>query len=112
MVINESGGSMKKILPIITIIMVLVISLTGISNVCAETPSEKGNVVADGSDILFDGEPDEGTGNSAGEIVFMLVIFLVCLFFVIEGVVSFIRKRKKEKENEFKTEASEDDRRR
>lgn len=42
----------------------------------------------------FDGTPD-GTGNSAGEIVFMLAIFLVCLFFVVEAIVHWIRKQKR-----------------
>ncbi len=48
---------------------------------------DKGQVEA------FDGTPD-GTGNSAGEIVFMLAIFLFCLFFVVEAVVQWIRKKK------------------
>lgn len=46
-----------------------------------------------GDGDLFDGTPD-GTGNSAGEIVFMLVIFLFCLFFVVEAVVHWIRKKR------------------
>lgn len=49
---------------------------------------DKGNVE------LFDGEPD-GTGNSAGEIIFMLVIVGICLFFVVEAIVSWIRKYNK-----------------
>ena len=47
---------------------------------------DKGQVEA------FDGTPDS-TGNSAGEIVFMLAIFLFCLFFVVEAVVQWIRKK-------------------
>lgn len=45
-----------------------------------------------GSVNEFDGTPDQ-TGNSAGEIVFMIVIVLVCLFFVVEAVIGWIRKR-------------------
>lgn len=52
----------------------------------APTYYDKGDVE------LFSGEP-EGTGNSAGEIIFMLVIFLGCLFLVVEAIVSFIRKK-------------------
>lgn len=33
-----------------------------------------------GSVDKFEGTPDGDTGNSAGEIIFMLVIFLFCLF--------------------------------
>lgn len=60
----------------------------------AETATETQSAASD-SDILFDGEPDN-TGNSAGEIVFMLVIVGVCLFFVVEAIVSWIKKRTKE----------------
>ncbi len=42
----------------------------------------------------FDGTPGS-TGNSAGEIVFMLAIFLFCLFFVVEAIVHWMRKRKR-----------------
>lgn len=48
-----------------------------------------------GSVDKFDGTPDGDTGNSAGEIIFMLVIFLVCLFFVVEAIVHWIRKTNK-----------------
>ncbi len=41
----------------------------------------------------FDATPD-GTGNSGGQIAFMLIIFLVCLFFIIEGIVHWLRKKK------------------
>lgn len=58
----------------------------------AATPTyyNKGEVDA------FDGEPDGGTGNSAGEIVFMLIVVFVCLFFVIEAIVSYLRKKMKQ----------------
>ena len=48
-----------------------------------------------GSVDKFEGTPDGDTGNSAGEIIFMLVIFLFCLFFVVEAIVHWIRKNKK-----------------
>lgn len=48
----------------------------------------------DGSNQKFDATPDK-TGNSGGQIAFMLIIFLVCLFFVIEAVVRFFIKKKK-----------------
>lgn len=57
----------------------------GVSEEAEGTYYDKGDVE------LFDGEP-EGTGNSAGEIVFMLVIVGICLFFVVEAIVSWIRK--------------------
>ena len=58
----------------------------------AEVSEEAEGTYYDKGDVeLFDGEP-EGTGNSAGEIVFMLVIVGICLFFVVEAIVSWIRK--------------------
>ena len=53
----------------------------------APTPDNRGETDA------FDGTPDNGTGNSAGAIIFMVVIVLFCLFFVIEAVVHWIRKK-------------------
>lgn len=41
----------------------------------------------------IDGEPDS-TGNSGGQIAFMLIIFLVCLFFIVEAIVHWLRKKK------------------
>lgn len=51
----------------------------------------------------------EGTGNSTGEIIFMLVIFLGSLLILAEAIVSTIRKRNRKKEN---IDASMDERRR
>lgn len=53
----------------------------------APTPDNRGETDA------FDGTPDNKTGNSAGAIIFMIVIVLFCLFFVIEAVVNWIRKK-------------------
>lgn len=36
----------------------------------------------------------ESTGNSGGQIAFMLIIFVVCLFFIVEAIVSWLRKKK------------------
>ena len=52
-----------------------------------ETYYDKGDVE------VFSGDPEGTTGNSAGEIIFMLVIFLGCLVLVAEAIISFIRKR-------------------
>lgn len=51
----------------------------------------------------------EGTGNSTGEIIFMLVIFLGSLLILAEAVVSTIRKSHRKKEN---IDPSNDERRR
>lgn len=81
-----------KISIIFMIIMALVMQI-GLLTVCATTPAA--DATAEASDgILFDGEPDD-TGNSAGEIVFMLVIVGACLFFVVEAIVSWIKKHGK-----------------
>lgn len=53
------------------------------------TPDNRGETDA------FDGTPDDKAGNSAGAIIFMVVIVLFCLFFVIEAVVNWIRKKGK-----------------
>lgn len=58
----------------------------------SEISEEAEGTYYDKSEVeLFDGEPDS-TGNSAGEIIFMLVIVGICLFFVVEAIVSWIRK--------------------
>lgn len=52
-------------------------------------PNNKGSV-----QVLNPGDT-EGSVNSTGEIVFMAIIVLVCLFFVLEGVFSLFIKKKK-----------------
>lgn len=88
------------------LIMLLTVFLLqfGLTSVCAATPvpessaeisEEAEETYYNKGDVeIFDGEP-EGTGNSAGEIIFMLVIVGICLFFVVEAIVSWIRKQKK-----------------
>ncbi len=50
----------------------------------------KGNVV-----VVDPGDKD-GPTNSTGQIIFVLAIVLVCLFFVLEGIFSlFVKKKKK-----------------
>ena len=58
----------------------------------ADVSEEADGTYYDKGDVeVFDGEPDS-TGNSAGEIIFMLAIVGICLFFVVEAIVSWIRK--------------------
>ncbi len=121
----ESGGKMKRSLFFITIIMIFIILFSCFGSIYAATPTlndseitknegvinkQEDKSAVNDQEILFEGEPDSSTGNSAGEIAFMLIFFLICVFFVVEGVVSFIIKRKKEKTDII--DASIDDRRR
>lgn len=64
------------------------------TSVCAhaETAQPSPTYYDKGDVELFPGDP-EGTGNSAGEIAFMLIIVLGCLFFIVEAIVSYIRKK-------------------
>ena len=52
-------------------------------------PNNKGEI-----QVLNPGNT-EAAVNSTGEIIFMGVIFVVCLFFVIEGIFSFFVKKKR-----------------
>lgn len=64
-----------------------------LENSASADPAATATYYNKGDVEAFDGEPDGGTGNSAGEIVFMLVVVLFCLFFVIEAIVSYLRKK-------------------
>ena len=53
------------------------------------TPNNKGDI-----QVLNPGNTDAAV-NSTGEIIFMGIIVIVCLFFVIEGIFSFFVKKKR-----------------
>lgn len=89
----------KRNVAVMLVISILIMTMT-IFSVAATpeadsaTATESQSEATAGDGVLFDGEPDN-TGNSAGEIIFMLVIVLGCLFFVVEAIVSRIKKRSK-----------------
>lgn len=92
----KKGIAFMMVLAVILILAPVTYSMAATPETAAETETATETQSAASEDkILFDGEPDN-TGNSAGEIVFMLVIVGVCLFFVVEAIVSWIKKRTKE----------------
>lgn len=109
---------MKRPLYFLTILVVFTFIFTNVLALNAATPESCGNESAKAQSVVKDvnGENDkdsdvdtEGTGNSTGEIIFMLVIFIGSLLILAEAVVSTIRKSNRKKEN---IDASMDERRR
>lgn len=109
---------MKRTLCFFTILVMLIFICTNVLSLSANTPgtgnSESVAMVSASSESQTETKEDseidtEGTGNSTGEIIFMLVIFLGSLLILAEAVVSTIRKSRRKKEN---IDPSNDERRR